>query len=191
MPEKTITPPVDSRAYRAAAGTIAKGVTVVAAGAGEELRAMTASAVNSVSLEPMLNLVCVHKKAKFMEALEREKRFSVNILRREQKNLSNFFAGMWTEETPPDFEFVSWHGLPRLKNCAATIVRKIRDHRRRIRMLEGGDHWIVIGRIMAVYQGQDPIEPLLFYRGHYRELASLTDVDEKEIEDSAFWAFPW
>ena len=121
MPEKTITPPVDSRAYRAAAGTIAKGVTVVAAGAGEELRAMTASAVNSVSLEPMLNLVCVHKKAKFMEALEREKRFSVNILRREQKNLSNFFAGMWTEETPPDFEFVSWHGLPRLKNCAATI----------------------------------------------------------------------
>ena len=185
MPEKTITPPVDSRAYRAAAGTIAKGVTVVAAGEGEELRAMTASAVNSVSLEPMLNLVCVHKKAKFLEALEREKRFSVNILRREQKSLSNFFAGMWTEETPPDFEFVSWHGLPRLKNCAATIGCEL------YQMLEGGDHWIVIGRIIAVYQGQDPIEPLLFYRGHYRELASLTDVDEKEIEDSAFWAFPW
>ena len=185
MSEETATPPVDSRAYRTAAGTIAKGVTVVAAGEGENLRAMTVSAVNSLSLEPMLNLVCVHKKAKFLEALEREKRFSVNILRREQKNLSNFFAGIWTEVAPPDYEFVTWHGVPRLKNCAATIGCKLYD------MVEGGDHWIVIGQIIAVHQGQEPIEPLLFYRGHYRELSEVSEIDEKEIEDSAFWAFPW
>jgi flavin reductase (DIM6/NTAB) family NADH-FMN oxidoreductase RutF len=58
-------------------------------------------------------------------------------------------------------------------------------------MLEGGDHWIVIGRIIAVHQGEEPIDPLIFYRGHYRELASISEIDEKDIEDSAFWAFPW
>ena len=182
---KESTPPVDSRAYRAAAGTIAKGVTIVAAGEGEDLRAMTASAVNSVSLEPMLNLVCVHKKAKFLEALQREKKFSVNILRREQKNLSNYFAGMWQEETPPEFEFVTWHGTPLLQNCAAAVGCELHQ------MIDSGDHWIVIGRIIAVHQGEEPIEPLLFYRGHYRELSEVSEIDEKEVEDSAFWAFPW
>ena len=185
MSEKTTTPPLDPRAYRTAAGTLAKGVTVVAAGEGDSLRAMTASAVNSVSLEPMLNLVCIHKKAGFLEALEREKSYSINILRREQESLSNYFAGMGPEETPPDFEFVSWHGLPRLLNCVATIGCELHQ------MVEGGDHWIVIGRIIAVYQGEEPVEPLLFFRGHYRELAGLTDIDMKEVEDSAFWAFPW
>lgn len=177
--------PVDSRAYRKVAGTIAKGVTVVAAGEGEHLRAMTASAVTSVSLEPMLNLFCVHKKAKFVEALRREKRYSINILRRDQKNLSNYFAGMWQEEMSPDFEFLLWQGVPLLKNCAAAVGCELHE------MLEGGDHWIVIGRIIAVHQGAEPIEPLIFYRGHYRELADLSEIEEKEIEDSAFWAFPW
>ena len=183
--ESTIIPPVDSRAYRTAAGTIAKGVTVVAAGEGDNLRAMTASAVNSVSLEPMLNLVCVHKKARILEVLDHEKRFSVNVLRREQKSLSNYFAGIWQADSPPEFEFVAWHGLPRLKNCAAAVGCELHQ------MIEGGDHWIVIGRIIAVFQGQEPIEPLIRYLGHYRELTGLADIDEKEIEDSAFWAFPW
>lgn len=186
MPKKTTTPPpVDSRAYRTAAGTIAKGVTVVAAGEGDGLRAMTASAVNSVSLEPMLNLVCVHKKARLLEALQREERFSVNILRREQKSLSNYFAGMWPAATPPEFQFTPWHGVPRLQNCAAAVACEVHQ------MIDSGDHWVVIGRIIAVHQGEEPIEPLLFYRGHYRELSPVSDIDDKEIEDSAFWAFPW
>lgn len=183
--ESTTVPPVDSRAYRHAAGTIAKGVTVIAAGEGDDMRAMTASAVTSVSLDPMLNLFCVHKNAKLVEALKHEKSFSVNVLRREQKNLSNYFAGMWKEENPPDFEFIPWQGGPLLKNCAAAVGCELYE------MLEGGDHWIVIGRIIAVHQGKEPIDPLIFYRGHYRELASVSEIDEKEIEDSAFWAFPW
>lgn len=187
MPNKQTdtNPPVDSRAYRKVAGTIAKGVTVIAAGEGENLRAMTASAVTSVSLEPMLNLFCVHKKARLAEALRREQRFTVNILRREQKTLSNYFAGMWEEAMPPEFEFTSWHGFSLLENCAAAVGCELHE------MLEGGDHWIVIGRIVAVHQAQEPIEPLLFYRGRYRELAPISELDEKEIEDSAFWAFPW
>ena len=59
MPKKsTNLPPVDSRAYRTAAGTIAKGVTVVAAGEGENLRAMTAIAVNCFETEASRNAVC-------------------------------------------------------------------------------------------------------------------------------------
>jgi 3-hydroxy-9,10-secoandrosta-1,3,5(10)-triene-9,17-dione monooxygenase reductase component len=32
---------------------------------------------------------------------------------------------------------------------------------------EGGDHWIVIGRVVAVDRLETDLRPLLFYRGQY------------------------
>ncbi len=177
--------PVDPRAYRNAMGTIAKGITILATGRGEELRAMTASAVNSLSLDPLLVLVCLDKKTRFAEALQQEQGFSINILRCSQEYLSNYFAGRWLAETPPDFEFISWWGGPLLDGCAAAVGCEVHE------VVEGGDHWIVIGRVVAVHLGLDPVEPLLFYRGGYRELTPQSDVRARDVEDSAAWFFPW
>lgn len=158
-------PPVDPQMYRRAAGAIAKGVTIIASGQGKDMRAMTASAVISVSLKPLLNLFCVSKKANLVETLEREQGFSVNILRHDQAHLSDYFAARWSAEAPPHFEFVPWHGGPRLKGCAASIGCQLHA------MQEGGDHWIVIGRVIAVHLSEGPVDPLLFFQGRYRTLA--------------------
>ena len=36
---------------------------------------------------------------------------------------------------------------------------------------EGGDHWIVVGRVIALNRPQVAQQPLLFYRGAYAALA--------------------
>ena len=37
-------------------------------------------------------------------------------------------------------------------------------------ILEGGDHWIIVGRVVALHQGEPPRSPLLFYGGRYYQL---------------------
>jgi len=174
--------PVDPRAYRAAMGVLPKGVTVIAAGAGADVHAMTASAVNSLSLEPLLVMFCLGKKAHMVAHIQREQGFSINVLRAGQRDLSTYFAGLWKRVTPPPFEFVPWIGGPLLKDCAAAVGCELHQ------MVEGGDHWIVIGRVIAVQQGAAPVEPLVIYQGSYRELTREARVGR---EDDGLWAFPW
>jgi flavin reductase (DIM6/NTAB) family NADH-FMN oxidoreductase RutF len=125
---------------------------------------MTANAVTSVSLNPVLILFCVTKNARMVEHLQAHPTFSVNILREHQADLSAYFAGMWKGEEPPHFEFVPWHNASLLVDCAGALRCELHE------MLEGGDHWIVLGRVVDVYTGDDPIEPLIFHAGKYRKL---------------------
>jgi flavin reductase (DIM6/NTAB) family NADH-FMN oxidoreductase RutF len=178
-------PAIDPRVFRNVIGVFATGVTVVAVGNGSEYHAMTANAITSVSLEPLLVLVCVGRQTGMVEHLNSEQGFSISILRRSQEALSNYFGGIWKSEVPPNFEFVPWQGGPLLKDCAAALGCETFE------VFEGGDHLIFIGKVIALHQGDDPVEPLLFYRGRYRELASLTETDDQEIYDTALWAFPW
>jgi len=53
-------PLVTPAAFRKIMGLFATGVTVVAASEGDEIHGMTANAVTSVSLEPLLVLICGH-----------------------------------------------------------------------------------------------------------------------------------
>ena len=170
----------DARTYRRTIGLFATGVTVVAVGDPDEGHAMTANAITSVSLEPMLLLLCINKDARMAEALLDTEGFSINVLRHEQRHLSTYFAGGWEEEEPPAFEFVAWEGGPRLRYSAAAIGCALEE------VVEGGDHWIAIGRVIALHRGRQPIDPLIFYAGHYRQLAA-----EPDYEIPAVWDFAW
>ena len=79
--------------------------------------------------------------------------------------LSNYFAGRPPDGALPDFEFDPWAGTPRLRDCAAALACRVEEQ------MPGGDHWIVVGRVMAVHLGLEPRRPLLFYAGSYRQLA--------------------
>ncbi|RMG97463.1 MAG: flavin reductase [Chloroflexi bacterium] len=171
---------LDTRTFRHTIGLFATGVTVIATGQPNSFHAMTANAITSLSLDPMLILFCLQKKARMTEYLRQHNGFSVNILRQSQRDLSTYFAGGWKQDTPPPFKFLSWQGGPLLENCAAAIGCRL------YQILEGGDHWIVIGQVIALHQGQDPIYPLIFYRGRYRELAT-----EPDYEIPAIWDFGW
>jgi flavin reductase (DIM6/NTAB) family NADH-FMN oxidoreductase RutF len=158
---------IDPREFRNTVGQFVTGVTVIAADVDGSVRGMTANAFTSVSLEPPLVLFCVAKKAHLGQAVPRITGFSVNVLRQEQQNLSTFFSGGWKEPEPPPFAFEPWTGGPRLEDSVVSLGCAIEA------IHEGGDHYIVVGRVQALYRHPEPCAPLVFAGGKYRALADL------------------
>ena len=156
---------IDARAFRQAVGHFVTGVTVVATEMHGDISAMTVNAFTSLSLDPPLVLFCAGK-AKTGQLVHAAKGFSVNILRQDQEALSTYFAGGWKEPAPPPFDFVPWEGGPRLEGCAASLGCEMHA------IVEGGDHWIVMGRVVALHHGIEPRHPLVFFSGRYGRLGT-------------------
>jgi flavin reductase (DIM6/NTAB) family NADH-FMN oxidoreductase RutF len=156
---------IDPRAFRHTVGQFATGVTVIATEADGAIRAMTANSFTSVSLEPPLVLFCVGKTAHLSAYIRDATGFSVNILARSQQDLSTFFAGGWKQPAPPPFDFIGWEGVHRLEGCAAALGCTVET------IYEGGDHWIVIGRVRWLHRSEEACPPLLFCAGRYASLA--------------------
>jgi flavin reductase (DIM6/NTAB) family NADH-FMN oxidoreductase RutF len=161
---------IDSRTFRQTVGQFVTGVTIIAAEIDGSVRAMTANSFTSLSLEPPLVLFCVGKSAHLGQLVHSASGFSVNILTQDQQHLSTYFAGGWKEETPPTFTFETWDGGPRLSGSAASLGCSVET------IYEGGDHWIVIGRVLALYRDENPGAPLVFCRGRYATLATPAEV---------------
>jgi flavin reductase (DIM6/NTAB) family NADH-FMN oxidoreductase RutF len=156
----------DSRAFQQTVGRFVTGVTVIAAEVNGGIRAMTANSFTSLSLDPPLVLFCVGKATRTGQLIHSASGFSVNILRHDQQALSTYFAGAWKDPQPPQFSFVRWIGAPRLEGCAAALGCAIES------IQEGGDHWIVIGRVLELYRTEEACPPLVFCGGHYTTVVS-------------------
>jgi flavin reductase (DIM6/NTAB) family NADH-FMN oxidoreductase RutF len=156
---------IDPKEFRRTVGHFVTGVTVIAADIDGHTRGMTANAFTSLSLDPPLVLFCVAKKAHLGEVIYSAKGFSVNILTIDQLPLSQYFAGAWKEETPPPFTFEPWEGGPRLAGVAAALGCTVEA------IHEGGDHLIVVGRVLALYRNDPAAQPLVFNTGRYTALA--------------------
>lgn len=156
---------VDERTFRQTVGQFVTGVTVIAIEIDGSIRAMTANSFTSLSLDPPLVLFCLGKGTRAGQLIRRIDGFSVNILRHDQQALSAYFAGAWKDAAPPPFSFVAWEGGPRLEGCTAALgcaVHAIHD---------GGDHWIVVGRVVTTYRALDSSQPLVYFAGRYVALA--------------------
>lgn len=154
-------------------GCFATGVTVVTTQLDGELHGMTANAVTSVSLEPLLVLVCVDKTADTHDILAQAGVFALSILSREQEELSNHFAKKETEgahrldEVPHHFAVT---GSPILDGCLAYLDCRV------VAQYPGGDHTIFVGEVVDAHEIGDE-GPLLFCRGLYRQLADRREED--------------
>jgi flavin reductase (DIM6/NTAB) family NADH-FMN oxidoreductase RutF len=166
---------LDPRAFRDTVGLFATGITVVATSTGAEVHGMTANAFTSLSLDPPLVLVCLARKARITEHLRRAGGFTVNLLRADQVALSRFFAGAWDRPTRPPFRFIPGAEGPRLEGALGTIGCRL-EHE-----LDGGDHWIAVGRVESLVRGVEPLHPLVFYRGSYHELRPADGPAEPEL----------
>ena len=152
----------DPRGFREVAGLFATGVTVIVTETGGQIRGMTANSVASVSLDPLLMLFCPNRKAHIAQDMPALRRFTINILRQEQQALSTYFAGGWRQSQPPPFEFHPSPAGPYLAGCLASIGCETE------RVIEAGDHWMVLGRVTWLQRSPGPHNPLLFMSGQYR-----------------------
>ena len=153
---------IDSPTFRQTVGRFVTGVTVIAIDVDGEIRAMTANSFTSLSLDPPLVLFCLGKETKAGHHIRSAPGFSISILREDQRDLSSYFAGAWAlDAAPPPFSFTEWEGGPLLDGCIAALgCRTYAIH-------EGGDHWIVVGQVIATYRDEDAGEPLVFFGGKY------------------------
>jgi flavin reductase (DIM6/NTAB) family NADH-FMN oxidoreductase RutF len=158
---------LDASAYRQIIGHFATGITVVTTAHEGRLHAITANALTSVSLNPLLLLVCVDKEAHAHAELERSGRFAVNVLSEEQEELSRLFATK-AEPEAGSLRGAPFHlsvsGLPLLDGCLAYLECEVADR------CVGGDHTIFIGSVVdGEVVSEEP--PLLYFRGGYRRIA--------------------
>ena len=155
--------------YRRLIGCFATGVTVITAARGEEVRGMTANAVTSVSLEPLLLLVCVDKNTITHQFMEESSAFAVNILADDQEQISRALATRDSEDARRLIGY-AYHpgqmGSPILDGCLAYLECRVTE------IFPGGDHSIFIGQVEDGGLLRDT-QPLLFYRGRYSKLSNV------------------
>jgi flavin reductase (DIM6/NTAB) family NADH-FMN oxidoreductase RutF len=152
---------VDPRHFRAVMGNFATGVTVVTATGPAGPVGMTANAVASLSLDPLLLLVAFDNTARTLGVVRDTGRFAVNVLAAGQEDLARLFAS----KTPEDAKFAGvahavHDGLPVLDGTLAWVGCRLE------RLVDGGDHAIGIGAVESAEAGEG--SPLLWFRGAYR-----------------------
>ncbi len=167
-------PPLDATEaqFRLAMGRFASGVTVVTTVVDGAEHAMTASSVCSVSVEPLLFLVCIERDARFHDAVVGAGVLALNILSADQRAVSEWLATRGRPvhgqlERVPHVPGPAT-GAPLLAGVQASIEGRIDA------VHAAGDHSIIVAEALAVVLDPRPPEPLLHYRSGYRALASLS-----------------
>lgn len=154
--------------YRQTIGSFATGVTVITTAHGAHLKGMTANSVTSVSLEPLLLLVCVDRTAHTHPILLDAGHFVVNILASDQEDVSRMFASKESHLSPDlmgqKFR-VGRLGSPVLEGTLAYLECRTRW------VLPGGDHDLFVGEVEELEIVRPDADPLLFYQGKYGDLA--------------------
>ena len=160
--------PADVSVFRNAMGSFPTGVTVVTVAPDDgSIYGMTVNSFSSVSLDPMLVLVCLNETSRGVGLIERAGAFAVNVLSAGQQDLSRWFANRHRPAGPQMFDGVSFEpgvtGCPVLAGAAASFDCRLGQLHR------AGDHLIVLGEVVALVHRPE-LEPLIFHAGTYKSL---------------------
>jgi flavin reductase (DIM6/NTAB) family NADH-FMN oxidoreductase RutF len=156
--------PVGADRFRTVMGHFATGVAVITATSENGAVGMTANAVCSLSLDPLLLLVCFDRSARTFAVVRETGRFGVNVLAAGQQDLAVLFASKAPEAAKfAEVPHTVHDGIPVIEGTLAWVGCRLE------RLVDGGDHEIGIGAVetaeLADVRGA---EPLVWYRGAYR-----------------------
>ena len=158
--------------FRKAMGCFATGVTIITVDLEGEVHGMTANAFASVSLDPLLVLVCVDHKTRTHAHLHAKKRFGINVLSRDQRAISEYYARPTRtheraeQEAGATFDRTI-QGTPMLNDALAYLECRLHSAQ------EAGDHTIFIAEVENVVLREG--EPLLFFRGQYLDVGGAVE----------------
>lgn len=157
---------IDPRTLRTVLGKFATGVVVVTANTPDGTPVgMTMNSFTSVSLDPPLILCCVGRTSQLHPALTTADAFAVNVLRESQKDVSRQFARPGLERFGSLRPLRGASGAPLIEGALAVLECANE------RVIDAGDHDIVVGRVRKLDTTRDlPAEPLVYFAGGYRSL---------------------
>lgn len=154
----------DSATFRRVLGHFCSGITVITGIDAGGPVGLTCQSFTSVSLDPPLVLFVPAKATSSWPRIGAASHFCANVLAEDQEALSRGFAVRGGDK----FGGVGWRpgltGAPVLDGCLAYVDCEIHA------VHDGGDHDIVVGRVVDLAITSDAA-PLLFFRGGYGRFA--------------------
>lgn len=158
--------PAQRDRFRAVIGHFATGVTVISGNDQRGPVGMTANAVCSLSLDPLLLLVCFDNASRTLPVVRATGRFGVSVLGHEQGELARLFASKRDERRKFDeVEHELTEGVPVITGAVAWVVCELAECH------AGGDHTIGIGAVAAMGHLGKETEPLVWYQGRYTTIS--------------------
>lgn len=169
---------VDSETFRAVLGNYPTGVAVVTGldPAGEPI-GMVVGTFTSVSLEPPLVAFLPMKSSRtFNQLREASDQFCINILAADQEPICRQLAAYGENK----FATVPWHKSPAGNPVIDGVVAWIDCEYANV--VDGGDHYIVLGAVKTMGLERDSSPLLFFQRGYGRfSASSLMMANDREI----------
>ncbi len=150
--------PPDPELFREVFGRFATGVAVITSSGPSGSGGMTANAICSLSLDPLLALVCFENRARTLPIVREAGRFGVNVLRAGQEEIARVFASKLPESEKLDG--VAHHmeaGVPIIDGALGWAACELRE------LLAGGDH--TMGSAKSSPSASAAAIPLLWYGG--------------------------
>lgn len=159
---------VDPAAFRDVVGRFATGVLVATTRAGGVDHAMTVNAFTSVSLDPLLVLICAERVSRFRDAVLESGTWAVSVLSAAAIEAARRFA-VRGRSLDGQLDTIPYHpgahtGLPILDGALAAVECAT------YAVHDGGDHDIVVGRVLDVTTPDGDATPLIYHQGRYRTL---------------------
>ncbi|TWP34565.1 flavin reductase family protein [Leekyejoonella antrihumi] len=168
MSEAVDVPDVDPDEYRQVIGRFASGVTVVTTRDGRLDHAMTANALMSVSLDPVLLCLSVECEARFHDAVVEAGVWGVSILPSSARATAAWLSTRGRplhgqlERIPHTYGPAT--GVPLLDDSLALLeCRTVDTH-------PAGDHTLLVGHVVWMATTEHPGDALVYYRGQFGAL---------------------
>ena len=121
--------------------------------------AITVSSVTSISMDPPSLLICINKSSRIHDTLQIGSKFCINLLKKDQEDLSNICSDEESYEERFNNENWDTEEIPFLSNAQANIFCKVD------KLTSYHTHTIVVG--------------LVENANHTNEISTLTYVDGK------------
>jgi len=169
VPSDPVSPgSVDADAFRDVVGRFATGVLVATSRSGGVDHAMTVNAFTSVSLDPLLVLICAERISRFRDAVLDSGTWAVSVLSTDAVEAARRFAVRGRPLDGALGDIAHHHGahtgLPILDHALAAVECAT------YAVHDGGDHDIVVGRVLDVTTPDGEASPLIYHQGRYRTL---------------------
>ena len=176
---------IDTKNFRTALGLFPTGVAVVTGLSNkQDTLGITINSFNSVSLEPPLVLWCIDHKSMGYKQYCTMQHFAINILSKNQIELSNRFAQRSIDKFAGINYQTNSYDVPILEGCCANFHCKLWQ------LYQGGDHTIIVGEVIDFHYNRF-LEPLVFSCGSYNSLSIVAEsfskhkkVTNKSIENN-------
>lgn len=159
---------LDEMDFRRAIGRLANGVVVATTRSGAHDHAMTATAVTSVSLDPVLVLICVNSEARWHDAVLECGVWNLSVLGASSRSVAQWLS---TPGRPMHGQLDriphshAANGVALLDGAIATL--ECRTHA----AYPAGDHTVLIGEVSNVDTPPRAEPALVHFRGTFGSLS--------------------